>query len=234
MLSSPSPVTCPHCKAVPNSAQAQFCGKCGKPLVVPPLPTTVLPGTAPQMPSPVSLQPTVQKWVPPRHASQVTSLAPQGAVSQAPAPKAPAPGSPLAVITPAFPAPITPAFNERPRRIFFACTASPIIGVGLGAEPAGLLAMWLVNNGLPEVLLPIFMTLGFVGVTALIAYIIMADKLALLGALVGRRKIESVEPIDAKPSERAELERAAESKGHSYAETSHQWAKQESRNKAER
>lgn len=238
MLTPTKPATCPHCNAIPTSAQARFCGKCGKPFVTPPLPTTVLPVPAPQAIAPVPPQPTVQKWVPPpRHTSQIVSLAPQGAVSQVPASKVPAPGSPLAVITPAFPAPITPAFNERPRRIFFACTASPIIGVGLGAEPAALLAMWLINAGLPEALLPILMTVGFTGVTALIAYIIMADKLAFLSALMTKRKIENVNPIEAIPPDRTELERRGEGRGEGrgqvQAENPHQWAKQEGGHKSE-
>ena len=156
------PTACPHCNAVPVTAKARFCGKCGKPL------------TLPQ----------------------------------------------IAVVSPAFAAPITPTFQHQPRRILFACTASPIIGVGLGAEPAALFGLWLKYCGLPEVIVPFCAATGFISLTALIAYIILSDKISFLSAITGRRKVESVLPRS------GELNPKLVEPGQFQQELPHQWAKQ--------
>jgi hypothetical protein len=93
-------------------------------------------------------------------------------------------GAPLAIVSPAYSAKITPAFKERQRRIRFACVASPIIGVGLGAEPAALLGLILTSYGLPPALVPLGAMAAFGGLTAYIAHIIMADKVSWISNMV--------------------------------------------------
>jgi len=123
----------------------------------------------------------------------------------------------ITVVSPAFAAPITPTFQYRPRRLLFACFASPIIGLGLGAEPAAFFAMGLVDTGWPEFIVPLFALGAFAGLTALIAYIILSDKLSFLTAAARRRRLERVEAREAMVAAResavatpTELDRQAE------------------------
>lgn len=160
----------------------------------------------------------------PLTARQAAAVVPQSPTSTAPVSNAPAPGTPLAVVSPAFDARITPTFRHRPRRIFFACTASPIIGIGLGAEPAAIGGLWLKYScGFPDAIVPLCALAGFVSVTSLIAYIILADKLAFIAALVERRKVEAVTPKEPAPIDAAgqavgDIQQLLQARSHQWAE----------------
>jgi hypothetical protein len=62
--------------------------------------------------------------------------------------------------------------------------ASPIIGVGLGAEPTAILGLMLTQYGLPPVLVPLGAMAAFGGLTAYIAHVIMADKVSWISNMV--------------------------------------------------
>ena len=191
---------CPHCDAIPGSAQARFCGKCGKPLNLQcnSQNSVQLNAAAPANPSvcywagaaPVVANPPVVA-APPLSGASVSgaSAASSSLGTAAPtAPTQPIPtqpsGTPLAIVAPAYSAKITPAFKERQRRIRFACVASPIIGVGLGAEPTAILGLMLTQYGLPPVLVPLGAMAAFGGLTAYIAHVIMADKVSWISNMV--------------------------------------------------
>lgn len=193
---------CPHCDAIPGSDGARFCGKCGKPLsgqvvkqsvlqsavqptaVSQPTPASSsagywagaapVVGTSPAVATPplsgASVASTSAGAAPPASATQPVSTQPSGA--------------PLAIVAPAYSAKITPTFKERQRRIRFACVASPIIGVGLGAEPTAILGLMLTTYGLPPVLVPLSALAAFGGLTAYIAHVIMADKVSWISNMV--------------------------------------------------
>jgi hypothetical protein len=98
---------------------------------------------------------------------------PQAAVPQAvqtTMPSAYWAGAPLVIVSPAYAVPITPTFKERQRRLRLACVASPIIGVGLGAEPTAILGLILTIYGLPPGLVPLGAIGAFGGLTAFIAH----------------------------------------------------------------
>lgn len=105
-------------------------------------------------------------------------------------------GTRLVVQTAQFGGQLTPTFSPRQKmqRIFFACFAAPIIGLGIGANLFAWLGIFLSSATGIGSLSGLFAVLGFLLTTALIAYIILSDKTTLLDKIVTRLRRRELPP----------------------------------------